>query len=250
MDESRKAPASSSSKKFLFDIHVFDEEGKDLNAVPDIPPPPSFSESELSQAKSDSFSHGKKEGIAEATASREQFISRLLENISAHFETLFAAEHMREKEYEQESVRLALVILHKIFPVLNERVGTDELKKVILDILQESAGHGVIEIEVAEDCAEEIRALLARRWPEGEKGPAYIVKGRAELKSGACRMAWADGGAVRNPPLMAEKMKEQILALLPAEAIPLEITDIPGGLSPEKHDITESINPLEAGDRT
>lgn len=235
----KNTPASS-SKKFLFDIHVFDEEGKDLNALPDLPPPPMFSEGELAQAHADGFAQGKKEGLAEAAASREQFIARLLETISAHFQTLFAAEHMREKEYEHESARLALTILNKIFPVLNEQVGQEELKKAIVDILGQSAGKGVIEIEVAEDCAGEIDALLRRKWPEGEKAPAYTVKGRADLKTGACRMIWADGGAVRSPAVIAEKMKERLIALLPYGDSVLK-TDV---LNDPNHGITEeTANP-------
>lgn len=209
----------NTSKKFLFDIHVFDENGKDLNAVPDVPPPPTFSEAELSQANADGYAQGKKDGLAEAAASREQFIARQLETIAAHFQSLFGAEHIREKEYEHEAVRLALATLSRVFPALNERIGTEELNRAIVDILIQSSGKSVIDIEVSEDCAAEVEALLQRKWPKGEKGPAYTIKGRPDLKSGACRMTWADGGAVRNPAGIAQKMKERLLALLPADDI-------------------------------
>lgn len=217
MTDRGKSPSSPS--KFLFDVHVFDEDGRDLNARPDVPPPPMFTESEREIARAEGFAAGKKEGLAESAASREQFIARSLETISAHFSTLFAAEHFREKIYEQEASHLSLLILQKIFPVLNERIGRDELQRALHDILASASTGGQIDIEVSEDCAAEIDAALRRKWPAGEKGPAFSVKGRPDIKDGACRLSWADGGAVRDPESIVAAMKARILAWLPPESV-------------------------------
>ena len=249
-EQNRKPPGKDN--KFLFDLHVFDEDGADLNAVPDEPPPPMFAMDEVSAAKEVAYAEGKKAGLAEAAASREQKIVQTIDRIAQNFSKLFSAEQMREKIYEKESIHLVLMAIDKMFPTLNEKLGQEDMSEALSQIVRNVSGEAEIIIEVAPDAVEDIRALLARQWPEGEKGPAFTVKGREQLGSGACALSWQDGGAVRDPAALAEKMREQILALLPAEKVPEsapdasknENTEVPAG---ENNGINED-EPAESGD--
>lgn len=209
-------------RKFLFDLHSFDEPEPE----PEVPVAvaPTFSEDELAAARSEEhaagYAEGKAEGTRLAVQSREQLTANTLRTISESFTMLFAAEYDREKTYEQEAVRLTLSALEKLFPTLNSRFGQDEVKQVILSVLQSSARRSTITIEVSADDAQSIEDMLAKHWPDPESAPRYRVLAQPELHPGQCRMGWEDGGAVRDAPMLADKIAGALAALLEGVSAP------------------------------
>ena len=124
-------------KKFFFDLHDF----SDPNAAEEIEeelPPPVFNEEQLEAARREAHALGRQAGLDEAAASREQLVANMLRNISESFSKLFASEHIREKQFEQESVKLALEMLEKLFPDLNEKIGQSEIKNMIANVVADS----------------------------------------------------------------------------------------------------------------
>lgn len=204
-------------KKFLFDINSFDEP----EPIDPATLAPTFSEEEVATARSEGhtagYAEGKAEGTRLAVQSREQLTANTLRSISESFTMLFAGEYDREKIFEEESVRLTLKTLRKLFPVLNKRFGQDEIKDVILSVLQTGARRSAIAIEVAPDDAHSIEELLAGHWSDPESAPRYRVLAQKDLNPGQCRLSWEDGGAVRDAEALAEKVTAALADLLGPE---------------------------------
>lgn len=204
-------------KKFYFDLHNFDlpEEEEEIEEVIEVePPPPSFSEDELEAAKAVAHASGRNEGIMEERNKREQYIADTLHKISENFSTLFAAELYRERQYEEEALRLGLEIISVLAPSLNSRLGEEALKKSLRQVLESQSEQSEIRIEVHPDSASDIDSLLETIWPDQDSAPNYKVVADSHLEKGACTLSWKDGGMVRDPQKTANDIKETIEGLL------------------------------------
>ena len=230
-------------KKFLFDLNSFDEpepvEPEDL--------PPTFSEDELAAARATSHEQGYTEGKAEGTRlavqSREQLTANTLRSISESFAVLFAAEYEREAVYERESLRLALAALDKLFPLLNSRFGPEEVRTIILNVLQSRSRQSAVTIEVSAEDAPHVESLLAGHWSDPESAPRYRILAGKDLKPGQCRLAWEDGGAVRDAEALAAKIRAAFTDLLGPD-------DVPGVSAGQNNAINEGDADESAPDTT
>ena len=206
-----KSAAPDKKEKFFFNVNIFDE--PDLS----VPPPPSFSEAELASAADQSFQEGRRAALKESEESRAQFIAKLLEKIARDSAQLFAAEAAREKAYEQESVKLCLATLQKIFPLYAQKIGFEELKGTIEQILRKQEGQKHIIIQVAPDAVDGIREHLATLKNKGLDTQISIQPDDL-MTPGACRLSWSDGGAVRNPEETARQIEAALRDLLAGSA--------------------------------
>jgi len=235
MAENKPTP----SGKFFFDLHNFDEPEEEIieEEIEEEPPAPTFSEEELETARAQSFYDGKQEGLKESANSREQYIAGTLDKIEQHFSKLFAQETYREKVFEEESVKLASAVLEKLFPVLNERFGREEIKDLILQTIQSQSGQGEVLIEVLPDDKDEIEKLLQKKWPDPEMAPKYKIVSKDDLEKGSCRLIWADGGMVRDSLQIANMLQKELESLTNSDsaAESSEKNDI------NEKDITESV---------
>lgn len=217
LEESQKP--LTKNNKFLFDLNNFDlpQEEEIIIEEEEIevePPPPTFSEDELEASKAVAHASGRNEGILEERGKREQFIAYTLNKISENFSSLFAAEIYRERQYEEESLKLALEIVDLLAPSLNDRLGEEALKNSLKDVLSSQSEQSEIRIEVHPETAAEIDAVIETIWPDKESAPRYKVVADSTLEKGACQLSWKDGGMVREPKKMANDIKTAIEALL------------------------------------
>ncbi|MCI5060233.1 MAG: hypothetical protein MRY79_04085 [Alphaproteobacteria bacterium] len=230
-------------KKFLFDLNNFDEPDtpeveEEEEVEEDLPPPPpTFSEEELDAAKTVSFETGRRKGVQEEKESREQYVTDILKNIAENFSTLFANEIYRERQYEEESLKLALEILSLVAPSLQNRLGKEALRDALLKVLQNQSGQSEIRIEVHPDTASDIDALIAQIWPDPEDAPRYKVVADSTLDSGACALSWQDGGMIRDPNQSVNDIKEIIEQLLVEQVMSKSNSDLtPGSNNAIKED--------------
>ena len=224
----------------MFDVNDFDE--KDAPEVPDEPPPPpppTFSEAELERARRDSLAKGREEAAAEAEASRERRVADLLQTISREFSTLFAAEDLRNAQYEAESVRLTLATLQRLFPAMNQKYGLSEIQRVIQEVLESQREQATIKIEVEPDYVETIRDHVKRVLKQANISGNCEVTGNQALGPGDCRMSWENGGALRESTAVAEDIERHMQVILaerprlrdnkrsesPAENLPAPLSD-------------------------
>lgn len=205
------------TNKFLFDLNNFDapEQEDVIEEIEDIePPPPTFSEEELETAKAVAHAAGRNEGLLEERNRREQLVADNLKKIADSFSTLFATETYRERQYEEEALRLALEIIEMVAPSLNNRLGQEALKKTLQNVLKSQSEQSEIIVEVHPESASDIDALIESIWPDKDNAPRYKVLADSELEKGACTLSWKDGGMVRNPSKMTNDIKTAIESLL------------------------------------
>ncbi len=210
--------------KFLFDLNNFDKsQEEEIDVVEEEievePPPPTFSEDELEAAKAIAHSRGASQGHAEEKEHRENHIAQSLNTISEKFSSVFADETYREKQYEEEALRLGLEIIDLLAPSLSTRLGEEALKAALSDVLKRQSQQSEIRIEVDPESTSEIDKYIENIWADKDHAPRYKVVANSELDKGACHINWKDGGMVRNPQKTAQAIKEAIEALLVEQVI-------------------------------
>lgn len=213
---------SSDDKKFMFNVHIFDEpetiepeeEEEDLP-----PPPPTFSEEELEAAKSMSFEQGRQEGRAEETESREATIKQILERIANDYGTLYAQEQEREKLFEEETVKLSMKIFEYLYPQYSQEHGFEELKLVILNILETQKNQSEITIEVNPDFVPAIQTAIDTTKTAAQKDTKFNIIGAEQLPPSECRLTWKNGGAIYNMDKIAQEIRDEIQEMLAARTL-------------------------------
>lgn len=209
----------NNTNKFLFDLNNFDtpdvEEEIIIEEEVEVePPPPMFSEDDLEAAKAVAHATGRNEGIKEERERRDQKTSDALSKIAENFATLFAAEIYREKQYEEEALKLALKVVDIMAPSLQSRLGQEALKNAISQTLKSQSEQSEIRIEVSPDLAGDIDKLIEDIWPDKDSAPRYKILADNALEVGACALSWKDGGMLRTPDKTVESIKSAIEALL------------------------------------
>lgn len=242
----------SKNNKFLFDLHNFDvpeepeEEIIEEEEIEVEPPPPTFSEEELEAAKAVSHAAGRMEGMNEEKAKREQVIADLLHQINDSFSNIHAAEIYREKQYEEEALRLALQIIELLAPSLQNRLGKETLRSALKKVLSAQSGHSEIRIEIHPDMATDIDTLIEGIWPDKDDMPRYKVVADSSLGKGACSLSWKDGGMVRDPSKTANDIKTSIEALLVDQVLTKPASSMN---SPENNAIKNQDNDTMSADQ-
>lgn len=194
-------------EKFLFNVHCFDD--VPVKEAEEEPPPPTYTEAELENAKKDSFTAGYEKALQESKDSRAQQLKSIMEKISEDVGILFTQESQRAQLYEQEAVKLARAIFTKVFPLYQENFGFDELKNSIKTVLERHQEQKDITIYVNPDLTQGVQACVGKLSEKNTAFKLTVIEDES-LNSGACKLSWADGGAVRN----SEAMAEQIHALI------------------------------------
>ncbi|PZO88731.1 MAG: hypothetical protein DI626_01055 [Micavibrio aeruginosavorus] len=204
-------------RKFLFDVNIFDAPKKEDAAEdlpPPPPPPPTFSEEELAGARDISFEQGRQQGIREERESREERVATALIKIADSFSHLFAAEKLRENEFEKESLRLTLSATDLLFPLLQAKTGRDEVRSVIEKTLADHRKTKEITIYVPSGMKGEIETLMLRLRENETDEVLWRVIEDSTLAEGDCRLEWSDGGAVRDTEKAARAIRRNIEMLL------------------------------------
>jgi flagellar assembly protein FliH len=196
------------SEKFLFNVNIFDPQTE-----PEAPPPPVFSESEIAEARRLGFEEGKRAGIKENTEAREKTIVQILDTIAKHYAGLFAAEFEREKRFEREAVEVAKAVFENLFPVFQKKFGFDEMINVMTEILQRQQGSKTINILVAHDAVQNVSERINAIKASGAE-INFNVMADDTIGPGACRMAWADGGAAHDPAARAAQISAALKDIL------------------------------------
>jgi hypothetical protein len=202
-------------KKFSFDVNIFDD-GEDGMAEDQPPPPPVYDEADLEQAKKAAFQSGFEQAHQEAKDSNAAHISKVLDQIAQSMSTLFEHEARRDTIYEQEAVRLALKIFEKMFPDFEAQFGFETMKNHIGTVLKSYEGTKTIQIAIHPELSANIDKFLQKI---AEKNPKtrFEVTEDDSLALHACKLRWADGGAVRDPDALAEEIHKLIQQTLAGE---------------------------------
>lgn len=197
----------SRNKKFLFDVHNFDEPQPEEE---EEYVEPTYSEEELNSARQEGHKAGREEALEEARISRDKKNSELLETIAAHLEKLLAQEDRRAASYETEAVALSTEIFNHTFPALNAALGPQEIVKLIQKVLTEHEDQEGIEVNLNPEETEAVQNHL-KDLPHAHR---LKIRAGEEIEHGGCDIRWPDGGARRTPVQQADEIRSALERLL------------------------------------
>lgn len=203
----------------MFDLHNFDPIEVVEEAVEEVieeiePPPPTFSTEELEASKEMAFENGRQKGLQEAKDLREERTADTLKQMAEVLTSMNAEESYRERQYEQEAVKLGIEIIETLIPTLHDKMGADALQNVLPDILRSQSGQAEILIKLHPDSAVDVDSMLDSLWDDPENAPKCKVVADTSIEIGGCDISWSDGGMVRTPSDMVKKLKETLEELL------------------------------------
>ena len=181
-------------------------------AAPPPPPTPTFSEEELEAARSAAFEDGRNEGRHEALQSEEHHLQESLHKLNLGIEGLQESLHklnlgieglLSQADNQQSmalntAMKLAAVLVKKLFPSLARREGLAEIENVIADCMVRLNEEPRLVVRVCEERLDQVRDrckdLANLKHFEGRLifiaeeafGPADVL------------VEWADGGAERH----------------------------------------------------
>lgn len=202
---------TNKQEKYYFNMNIFDEDGEDEHEE-DVAPV--FSEEELEQARQKGFQEGKAQGLAEAEESRNQIVAHALDVISQHMTVLLEAETKREDIFEKETVRLTLTIFDTLFPLYQAQHGQNELIHSMKTILESQRNQREILVTTSPQTTEGVQKMLSALSERGINAK-FTVTSDENIPETACKLAWADGGAIINHQQLAQEIKatmQQVLA--------------------------------------
>jgi len=195
-------------RKFTFDIDFSDpapilsvsgtplvvEEVKE----PSAPPPPTFSEEELAEAREASFNQGKEDGVRETEAATERMIANTLNVIAAGLQALVKAQEDANEETFRSAVEVAVAVTGKILPETVKRHGAMEIEALVGKIMPHLLDQPRIIVRahslMVAGMKEKLEELADANGFEGR----VVVMPDDKIPAGDCRLEWADGGAERS----------------------------------------------------
>lgn len=182
--------SSIKPKKFLFNTRDFSEQGMEIERKASLntpPPPPSFSEAELDDARREGHRNGYNEATREHKESLERKAMQVMEEISRQLQNMITSESFRQARYEHDALKLALVLLEQLYPVLQERLAGDQLIYDAQILLAEARGQDDITMRVHP----EMMHALSERFA-GIDGVKIISD--ASLQIHDITLKWPHGG--------------------------------------------------------
>lgn len=191
----------SDSKKFLFDLHYFDDNNV-MHAAedPNAPPPaPTFNEEELEQAKKEAYEAGKKDGEEAALTSIQEKTVASVQSIQQSLSGLFDREQDRFDMLESGLINVLSKVIAKLYPSLAPTLGFAELREFLRHKLTDLRKMPHVDITLHPDMAplvdEELSKLKDRLAAQG----SWTILEDETIALAACEITWKNGGADWNP---------------------------------------------------
>lgn len=203
-------------QKFLFEAD-FDGDGLTRPAAaepepepepepPPPPPPPSFSEEQLAQAvqkaqaeaRAVALEEGRAQGRAQAETAAQQALTQALNAVNASLSPLVTQQKAEMDLRRQNTNRLTLAIIRKLWPGMVERHGLAEVEGAIALFLEELAEEPKLVFRVHE------RWLTAMQERIGDIAQRHGFAGQVtvltdpKLGEMDVKADWAAGGAERD----------------------------------------------------
>lgn len=161
----------------------------------------------MGMARDEGFAQGRLAGLEEAAESRSQYIATQFEALTRDLKGILLAEKMRERVYETEVLGLCEAIFARAFPELNRIHGMSEVLQVIRGVIT-SQSQSKLLIDVPQGELEEIESQL-KKLPEYD-AEKIQMRETPELQRGSCRIAWQNGGALRNHEALAARIAAEL----------------------------------------
>jgi len=207
-------------EKFLFDFDFDDvklmeeivreeaeEEGIEREE-PEEPPEPTFSQEELDAVRQEGFNQGKAVGSQEAMGAIEQQLIGVVGQLNEQVSGIHQVQADNLEEFHKETATLALAICKKLFPVLNEQGGFNEVANAAEEIMSNLLHEPRLSVRVQEEYAAPLKERIEAQLSQSGYRGKLSVKGDSELQNGELRVDWQSGYAKRDPNELLEEISE------------------------------------------
>jgi flagellar assembly protein FliH len=168
----------------------------------DLPPPPTFSEFELDEARRMAFDEGHTAGVAEAAEVTERCQAEALAALAAGFAQVQAAQATGIESVRTEAAQLALSIIKKMLPTMTHRYGIDEIGGVVHECMMQIDDAQRLTVRAHPDLLEGVRAEAVRVAEDAEFEGKMIFTADPKLTPGDCRVEWGNGGGDRDQAIL------------------------------------------------
>jgi flagellar assembly protein FliH len=178
--------------KFLFD--------RDFAATAEVKPSVSLTahEAKLTEADAAGYQRGYAVAKAEILAEAEQRAAAALERVAAVLEILMRGLNGVEARLETEAVDVAVAVGKKLAAALVEREPLAEISALAMECFRHlaTAPHVVVRVNDAQHATvgKPIEDMVRARGLASH----LVVLAEPEIKTGDCRIEWADGGVNRD----------------------------------------------------
>lgn len=175
-------------------------------AEPEPPPEPTFTLAELREqiaaaeqaARAQGFEEGRVKGRQEAETADQRALAEALRTVEADLKALVAAEQAARALRAENTVRMVLSIVRKLFPAYVRTHGQAEVEATVAHFLTELLDEPKLVIRVHESRLDALRDRIDDM--AGRLGFAGNVGVLADPRLGPLdvRAEWGDGGAERD----------------------------------------------------
>lgn len=184
---------------FMFDVDFSKQELKRKEVkVEEAPPPPMFSEAELSAARQQAFEEGQAAGLAEAANSIEEKISQNIDVIVAALSQLASEQHRANTLISKQSILVARKLVEKLMPEMVRQHGSDEIEAVVTDTLDTMLDAAKVTVFVHPDLLSDMSERFKHIAATTNLNENLIVQADERLGPSDCRMEWGGGNAARH----------------------------------------------------
>ncbi len=182
--------SSSEPKKFLFNNRDFSEQGIEeeasgRSAAP--PPPPTYTEAQLEVAKRTAYEQGQQEAAQAHRNSHEAQMAHLAEELLRRVQSLITAQDMQNALIESETLELTLAVMERLYPVLREKLNTEQFLFDAQELLQQARGQHNVAIQAHPEMLHDLTTLAGSM-------ENVSVTSSGDIAPGDVRVTWAHGG--------------------------------------------------------
>lgn len=202
-------------KKYLFDLHRFDDPnaGKDAQEEDNLPPPPpTYTEDDLKTATDEAYRRGRQDGFRESEEAISREIATLIGIMNTQLDDLLQQETKRQSDYLADMVTSLQSLYAQTVPTLVEHQAWPMLSRMAQDVVDQHKAAAALEFIVPEDYVETLKAHLEKLY--GARAAQFTVKGDRALNAADSRVTWANGGAIQNLGALQAQILERLNQLL------------------------------------
>jgi flagellar biosynthesis/type III secretory pathway protein FliH len=191
------------NKKFLFDLHHFDEETEEEKKKKN-PPAPTFSMQDMDNARSEAFEKGKTEGLQAAKDSIVQRTELVVQSIAGNLSALEMQETERSDLFKQNNITLTHKALKKAFPELLDQTASAQIKLFLNDFFEETRIKSGFVLYVHPDIETQLNDYIPKFQAD------ITLKADDTLAPNASKIEWEKGHAYFDPDSMAKQLLDII----------------------------------------
>lgn len=165
-----------------------------------------YNDNDLAVSRQEGFDEGKKQGISETLTGIEKTSFDTLNAVLDELSIIHAGQKQANQEISNNATALALTIVRKIFPTLNDKTALDEVKSILLMVLGRLIDEPKITIKVNPSSSNDLSAKLDLEYSSENSIVNFSIIADENVSQGNCKIEWSNGTAERN----LDKLKHEI----------------------------------------